>query len=145
MTACASHYVGIFTTQTRYPNRAEGMWIRCRNEVTDIEYRVYAHPQSMSNLVMTLGSGPDVWFYATVVWFVGQPIKVYEDGMHVQDGDWQDHNSYSREVNTQRMITFGRQYADWDNGHATAYVDGVRIFNRPLSDLEVQALYDSYP
>ncbi len=119
------------------------MWIRCRNELTDIEYRVYAHPQFMSNLVMTLGSGPDVWFYATMVWSVGEVSKVYEDGVYAQDGDW--HSAYSRDVNTQRMMTFGRQYVDWDNGHATAYIDGLRIYNRPLHAAEVKALYDSYP
>ncbi len=142
MSACASNYVGIVTTQILAPSQTEGMWIRCCDAVTDIEYRVHAHPQFMSNLVMTLGSGPDVWFYATIVWFAGQPLKVYEDGMYRQDGLVA---SPTRDINTQGMITFGSQYTDHISGHATAYVDGVRIFNRPLSDPEVQALYDSYP
>ena len=93
---------------------------------------------------MTLGSGPDVWFYSTAVWKVGSPLKVYENGQWAADGSWQTHSAYARDVNTQRMMTYGRQFVDWNNGHATAYIDGVRIFNRPLSAAEVLALYNSY-
>ncbi len=142
-TACANTYVGIVTTMSRYSNKAEGFRIRCRATVTDIEFRVYMYPQSSSLLVMPLGSGPDVWFYSTAVWAVGSPLKIYENGHWVADGYWETHSTHTREANTQRMMTYGRQFVDWDNGHATAYIDGVRIFNRPLSDAEVLALYNA--
>ena len=109
-----------------------------------VEYRLYIHPQTQSNLIMTLGSGPDVWFYMTMVWSVGAPFKIYENGQWAEDGDWATNSAYTRAVNTVRTITFGRQYVDLDQGHATAYIDGVRIFNRPLSAAEVLALYNSY-
>ncbi len=124
----------------------EGIWIRCRNDQYRIKYGVQIHPDSSSKEVMVLASGPDVWFYATMVWSVGQPIVIYENGLYVSVGNWETGPGFVIDVNTKRNLAFGLLYTDDTNQpvYGRAYIDGVRMFNRPLSAAEVQALYQSY-
>ncbi len=92
-------------------------------------------------MAMTLGSGPDVWIHVTMVWSVGQPIVMYENGVYVSDGNSQ---LYASNVNTLRKVGFGIEHTDVTNPptYGTGYIDGVRMFNRPLTAAEVQALYN---
>ncbi len=142
---CASTYVAIATTRVHPGSnpQSEGIWIRCQDDANNIEYRMYAAPSSHTYKVMPITSGPNTWYYATMVWTVGTALKIYEDGQYVVDGSWAA-TGWSSIVNTDRELTFGRQFTNLANGHASACVDGVRIFNRPLSSAEVLALYNSY-
>ena len=104
---------------------------------------MYVAPASHTNRIGPITSGPDTWYYATMVWTVGTALKIYEDGQYIGDGSWAA-SGWGNTVNTVRELTFGRHYTDFAHGYSTAYVDGVRIFNRPLSAAEVLALSNSY-
>ncbi len=121
------------------------MSIFCTGFPADIKFEMYMEPQSMSALTMALGSKANEWFYLMLVWPVGSPLKFYEDGKFVTNGNWQTGILYSSEENTKRNLAFGIEFLDLLSiGHGKAYVDGVRIFNRPLTSDEVEALYLSY-
>ncbi len=143
---CSSNNVGIATTLVKNPSPTEGIWIQCQSNLNEIKYGVRIHPDSSSKEVMVLASGPDVWFYAPMVWSVGQPIVIYDNGQYASDGNWETGPGFATNVNTQRKLAFGLQYTDDTNPstYGTAYIDGVRMFNRPLTAAEVQALYDTF-
>ena len=140
---CDSKSFGIVTTLAKIPDPSEGIVIRCRDTANEIQYRVSIYPDSESSLGMTLGSGSYVWFYSTMVWSVGSPVKIYEDGQFADNGDWTTGITYVTE-NTKRELVFGSLYTDDIAGHALAYVDGVRMFNRPLGSSEVEDLYVTF-
>ncbi len=93
-----------------------------------------------------LVNGTDVWSYATLFWSVGQPIVIYENGQHVAYGNWKTGPELAKEVNVQRNLAFGLEYTDVTNPskYGKGYIDAVKMFNRPLSAEEVQALYNTY-
>ncbi len=76
---------------------------------------------------------------------VGSALEYYEDGEFKTVGNWDTGGSYATVPTTDQNLAFGLQFVDLLTiGHGTAYVDGVRIFNRPLISDEVTALYLSY-
>ncbi len=143
MSACTSNSAGIVSTRVKNPTEQEGMWIKCKAMSDEIRYGVYVHPQTKSVTAAYLPNRlPDVWFYSTVVWSVGSGMMIYENGQSGPSDSINLGGPYA--VNTQRKLAFGIQYIDEIREHGIAYVDGVRIFNRPLNLIEVQVLYQSY-
>ena len=143
MSTCTSNFAGVVSTRVQNPP-AEGMWIECKTNPSEIVIGVKIHPNSESYTGMSIRSGPDVWFYSTVVWRVGTKINIYEDGLNTANGTWSTEAS-NVEVNNERMIAFGIAYTDETVlFRGMGYVDGVRLFNRPLSSIEVQSLLWSY-
>ena len=139
---CSTNNLGIVTTQKNSPP-SEGIRISCVDGMYGIEYKMFVHPDSMCKLVTIIGSGADVWFHATMVWSVGSTFKIYENGQWAEDGSWQG-GSYPTDVNTEQKLAFGIPFTDQDSDYGTAYVDAVKMYNRPLTAEEVQALYNSY-
>ena len=81
----------------------------------------------------------------TARWPVGSGIRIFENGHSRKYEDWIQHASTFHE-NTDYMLVFGRKYTNTDTGtdeYSTALIDGVKIYNRPLSDTEVLAMYNS--
>ncbi len=141
--SCNSESYAIVSTLVQNPDPAEGIVIRCKNQVNKIKFRISIHPNSESILTMKLGSGSNVWAFMTMVWSIGSPMDIYENEQFVESGNWRTDAKYVRE-NTKRELVFGSLYTDNITGHAKAFIDGVRMFNRPLSTSEVQALYLSF-
>ncbi len=138
--SCISPLKGIVSTLVQNQNPTEGILIKCHNNMNKIKYCISIHPNSESTLAMILGSGSYEWVFVTMVWSVGSPVDVYENGQFVESGNWRTDANYVRE-NTRRELVFGSLYTDNITGHARAYIDGVRMYNRPLSESEVQTLY----
>ncbi len=136
---------GILTTRMINPTETEGMLIFCTTNPGDIKFEVYMQPQSLSALTMDLGSRSDEWFYLTLVWPVGSALQYYEDGEFAIAGNWDTGSLYATVANTDQKLAFGMEFVDQlSTGHGTAYVDGVRTFNRPLTSDEIKALYLSH-
>ncbi len=114
------------------------------DNLQDIEYKMFVHPNTMVKSVTTISSEPDSWFYATMVWSVGSPFKIYEDGSWIQDGILEQDGIYGTDINTERKLAFGIPYTSQTYDFGTAYIDAVKMFNRPLTTEEVQALYNTY-
>ncbi len=134
------------TTLVKNPSKTEGMWIHCRPAVNQIEFGVSIHPNSSSTKSVVIAGGAHVWFYATMVWRVEQPIVIYTDGQHAAVGHWETGPGFATEVNTAGNLAFGLQYTDVINpiNYGKGYIDAVKMFNRPLSAAEVQILYNRY-
>ncbi len=141
--SCNSESYSIVSTLVQNPDPAEGIVIRCKNQVNKIKFRISIHPTYESTLTMKLDSGSHVWVFMTMVWPVGSPMDVYENGQFAESGNWRADAKYVRE-NTKRELVFGSLFTDNITGHGGGYIDGVRMFNRPLSTSEVQALYLSF-
>ncbi len=122
------------------------MWIKCHPKVNSIKYEVYIHPNSSSKATTPLVNGTNVWSYGTLVWSVGQPIVIYENGQYVAYGNWKTGPELAKEVNVKRNLAFGLGYTDVTNPskYGKGYIDAVKMFNRPLNAEEVQALYNTY-
>ncbi len=144
---CRSSDAKLATTRVRRPRRTEGMWINCRPNVNQVKYGVSINPNYSSTAFVAIANGADVWFYATMVWQVGQPIVINENGQHVANGSWNTGPGFAAEVNTARNLAFGLENTDGTNPSKYAKgckIDGVRMFNRHLKAAEVLALYRSY-
>ena len=107
---------------------------------------MFVYPDKMCKVVTPIGIGPDTWVYVTMVWSVGTPFKTYQNGEWVQDGNWQPGGPYMTDLNTERKLAFGIMFTDQSSefNYGTGYIDAVKMFNRPLTAEEVQALYNTY-
>ncbi len=100
---------------------------------------------NVGNFATAVGS----WVHATAVWYVGSNLTVYENGQYLNlvDVDMNSTSGPFYHNTAPGLMVFGRAYTNGlqggANDYATVFVDGVKIYNHPLSPTEVLALYNS--
>ena len=141
---------GIFSTRSvASGDPKEGLEIRCHSDTLNnkLYVQLRVSPLAFDVAVMDLATAMGEWVHCTVVWSVGSDLIMYENGLHLKtgsidlnDGPWYNNTDPG-------MMVFGRHYTNGQpggsNDYATGFVDGVKIYNRPLNATDVLILYNS--
>ena len=128
--ACSSS--GTFLVTTRKDSSSEGLTIECNGR-----YTLYVAPDLKYDLLIVKTTG-DNWDKVAVVWDMTS-LTVYYDGN--QQGSTSTTTSSPTNVNDDNRVGFGPQYTTSNNvgSGLEARLDGLYIFNRPLSAGQVSA------
>ena len=136
----------IFSTRslTGSTGAKEGITIRCDTNPSKLNIHLKVSSGTKSEPSPTFATANTIWFHCTVVWTVGTNLVIYENGQYLTTGGM--FSTTGLYNNTDPLMVFGRRYTDGQLGaddYATGFVDGVKIYNRPLNATEVTDMYNA--
>ena len=141
---------GIFSTRSVASGTPkEGLEIKCHSDTlaNKLYILLRVSPKALDNTIMNLATAMGAWVHCTVVWSVGSDLIMYENGHHLNTGSIDLNNGQWYNNTDPGMMVFGRHYTNGQhagaNDYSTGFVDGVKIYNRPLNATEVLMLYNS--
>ena len=141
---CSNSSHGIMSTRAKIPSNTEGIWLRCSSSIDELEYGLFVEPERYVIKEIFIPSA-DVWVHSTMVWNVGGYLKIYHkwasgsaSGLSSLSTSNSEHHSAE---NTVRELVFGMAFTDDISWYGSGMIDGVKVFNRPLTQSEVEALY----
>ncbi len=147
MVECNLYGSTIFSTHGLGPPTKEGIDLRCDTNTGSNKMHVLltvSLPSAKSEPFVIFATARDAWFHCTLVWTASSDLVIYENGGHLKTEALALTGDYAE--NVESLIVFGRRYTDDQEGtsdYGTGFVDGVKIYNRPLNATEVMALYYS--
>ncbi len=123
----------------------EGIEIRCHDHTGHNKLHVHlkVSPIFRSQPQVSFEAPKNEWAHLTAVWTFNTTLKLYDNRQLDATGIMHSGSPFAYNANP--LIVFGRRYTDGGSAadYSTASVDGVKIFNRPLSAAEVLVLYNS--
>ncbi len=122
----------------------EGIEIRCHDTVDNkLHVHLKVSPSIRSHPQVSFEAAKNEWAHLTAVWTFNTTLKLYDNGLVDATGTMHSGSTFAYNANP--LIVFARRYTDYGAAadYSTASVDGVKIFNRPLSAAEVLVLYNT--
>ena len=120
-----------FLVTTREGSDKEGLWIECNGH-----YTLYVAPDELYDLTVSRTRESE-WDEVVVVWDLSSLLVYYNEALQSSASP---STGSAVTLNTDNEVGFGPEYTKTTSVSSQGKIDGIRIYNKPLTPTDIAAL-----